>query len=158
MNAHEPRLETRASRRRDRIGDAVFRAPLGARRRARRSAPEGAIRPSAIEIRGATVRVVWGWQGWHERTWQRGQVGFVCSSRTVEDDGVPSRLILVVDTAHDAGAVTATLACDGFAPAAYAALTRHLRNFEAIGDAERAATDPLAWAGSAAPLSVDSLR
>lgn len=146
------------TRRRDRCGDAVFRAPLRARRRSRRPAPADAIRPTRIEIRGATVRVVWGWQGWHQRSWTRGQVGFVCSSRTIDDEGVPSRVILVVDRMRDEGAVAAVLCCDAFDEDAYRSLTRHLRNVEAIGDAERASHDPLARLGSQPMPGADSLR
>ncbi|GAD35078.1 hypothetical protein MTS1_02450 [Microbacterium sp. TS-1] len=160
--------QPRAALRRDRAGDAVFRAPFWASRRtraARQSAPEGAIRPSRIEVRGAAVRVVWGWQGWRDRTWQRGHVGFVCSSRTIDDQTGPAQLILVVDKLRDEGAVAAVLSCDAFTPETFAALTRHLRNFEAIGDAERSSADPLARLRphlnprpGSSPSQFDSLR
>ena len=150
--AHDPALlfdtarlsDTRASRRRAPAGDAVFRAPRRPLRHPRRPTSSDAVRPAAVEIRGATIRVVWGWQGWHQRSWRRGDVGFVCSSRTTHDGGVPSRVILVVDKMRDEGAVAAVLDCDAFPPETYATLTRHLWNFEAIGEAERAASDPLA--------------
>lgn len=138
----------RGAHRRDRIGDVTFCAGWRAQWRTRGLAPADAVRPARIEIRGATVRAVWGWQGWHERSWRRGDVGFVCSSRTAGEPGVPTRLILVVDRRFDEGEVAAVWACDAFDPEAYAALTRHLRNFEAIGDAERATFDPLAAHGA----------
>lgn len=138
--------DTRSSRRRATAGDAVFRASRRPPRRPGRPSSRDAVRPAAVEIRGATVCVVWGWQGWHRRSWRRGDVGFVCSSRTSLDSGTPSRVILVVDKVRDEGTVAAVLDCDAFPPETYATLTRHLRNFEAIGDAERAASDPLALA------------
>ena len=115
--------------------------PIGRTRTRQRCTPPGAIRPSRVEISGATVRVTWGWPSTRERSWHRRDVGFVCSSRTTGDDGAPARLILITDKSRG-DAVTAALACVGFAPEVYATLTRHLRNVEAIGDAER--SDPFA--------------
>lgn len=125
-----------------RVGTIRFRSrawPLGRTRARGQQAARDAIRPSWIEIDGATLTVAWGWPNAHKRSWQRGDVGFVCSSGTTSREGAPARLILVTDKSHGE-AVTATIVCDGFSYEAYATLRRHLRNFEAIGDAER--SDP----------------
>jgi hypothetical protein len=131
-----------------RLSTIIFRStswPVGRTRTRRRCTPPGAIRPATVEISGATVRVTWGWPSTRERSWHRRDVGFVCSSRTTDDDGATARLILITDKSRG-DVVTATLACDGFSPEVYATLTRHLRNVEAIGDAER--SDPFARLGA----------
>ncbi|MFS0712915.1 hypothetical protein ABC195_03470 [Microbacterium sp. 2P01SA-2] len=126
--------------------------PIGLLRARRRATPPETIRPSTVEIRGATVRVTWGWPNAREKSWHRSGAGFVCSSRAVGGENTPARLILVTDKSRG-DVVIASIACDGFSREAYTTLTRHLRNFEAIGDAER--SDPLARL--AASPSVDPL-
>lgn len=140
---HYPRTPSAAC-----LSTITFRSaacPIGRIRTRRSSTPAGAIRPATVEISGATVRVTWGWSSTREHSWHRRDVGFVCSSRAADGDSATARLILITDKSRG-DAVIATLACDGFPPEVYAALTRHLRNVEAIGDAER--SDPLARLGA----------
>lgn len=90
----------------------------------------GAIRPSWIEIDGATLTAAWGCPNARKRSWQRGDVGFVCSSGTTSREGAPARLILVTDKSHGE-AITATIVCDGFSYEAYATHARSEPHYHA---------------------------
>lgn len=113
-----------------RSGSAPARWPLGRTRARGQQAARDAIRPSWIEIDGATLAVAWGWPNARKRSWQRGDVGFVCSSGTTSREGAPARLILVTDKSHGE-AVTATIVCDGFSYEAYATHARSEPHYHA---------------------------
>lgn len=109
-------------------------------RRLRRG-PHRALPATRILIRGADVTI-------HGSTaatsWRRGEVRFAAPPTADWPWWEGPRQCLFVTVGDDA---TLIVDCDRFAPDVFRALVRHLRNFEAIGDAA-----PAEMAGATARL------
>lgn len=109
-------------------GHAIFRHVAGWRGRSHRRM-SGAVRPRGVEIRGSVV---------HVRTlratttWHRGEVRFSCPRRPERSGwSGPLQCLLVTPV----GGAPVVLDCEAFEHETFIDLVRHLRNFEAIGDA-----------------------